>query len=86
MTQRRITDDLHALLGVLPVGAISSAVVKANNSDNLLEIVLDLGRPPMAHFVFDRELQLNDRVMSTARILTLWSPILANLTPTTAPA
>jgi stage III sporulation protein SpoIIIAA len=50
MTQRRITDDLHALLGVLPP-LVAEAVVKANNSDNLLEIILDLGRPPVARFV-----------------------------------
>ena len=50
MTQRRITDDLHALLGVLPP-MVAEAVVKANNSDNLLEIVLDLGRTPVARFV-----------------------------------
>jgi len=56
MTQRRITDDLHALLGVLPV-AIAGAVQKANNSDNLLEIILDLGRKPMARFV-DNEVEL----------------------------
>ena len=56
MTQRRITDDLHALLGVLPP-AVAQAVVQANNSDALLEIILDLGRPPVARFV-DRELVL----------------------------
>jgi stage III sporulation protein SpoIIIAA len=56
MTQRRITDDLHALLGVLP-SVIAEAVVKANNSDNLLEIILDLGRRPVARFV-DDELEL----------------------------
>jgi len=50
MTQRRITDDLHALLGVLPP-MVAEAVVKANNSDNLLEIILDLGRTPVARFV-----------------------------------
>ena len=50
MTQRRITDDLHALLGVLPP-LVAEAVVKANNSDNLLEIILDLGRTPVARFV-----------------------------------
>jgi stage III sporulation protein SpoIIIAA len=50
MTQRRITDDLHALLGVLPP-RIAEAVVRANNSDALLEIVLDLGRVPVARFV-----------------------------------
>jgi len=56
MTQRRITDDLHALLGVLPA-LIADAVIQANNSDNLLEIILDLGRKPMARFV-DGEIEL----------------------------
>jgi stage III sporulation protein SpoIIIAA len=50
MTQRRITDDLHILLGVLPAD-IAEAVSRANNSDNLLEIILDLGRKPTARFV-----------------------------------
>jgi stage III sporulation protein SpoIIIAA len=50
MTQRRITDDLHALLGVLPP-AVAEAVTRANNSDNLLEVILDLGRYPTARFV-----------------------------------
>src|SRR5512140_1578148 len=56
MTRRRITGDLHALLGVLPT-AIAEAVTKANNSDNLLEVILDLGRYPTARFV-DTELVL----------------------------
>lgn len=50
MTQRRITDDLHALLGVLPP-PVAEAVFKENNSDNLLEIILDLGRLPTARYV-----------------------------------
>jgi len=50
MTQRRITDDLQALLDVLPL-AITRAVLQADDSDNLIEIVLDLGRVPMARFV-----------------------------------
>ena len=50
MTQRRITDDLHALLNVLPP-PIAQAVNQVNNSDNLLEIILDLGRFPTARFV-----------------------------------
>src|SRR3989337_4051645 len=58
MTQGRITEDLHALLGVLPP-LISQAVTAANDSDNLLEIILDLGRVPTARFV-DRELVLNE--------------------------
>jgi stage III sporulation protein SpoIIIAA len=50
MTQHRITDDLEVLLDVLPSN-IRHAVEKANNSDKLLEIVIDLGRLPAARFV-----------------------------------
>jgi stage III sporulation protein SpoIIIAA len=50
MTQRRITDDLQALMDVLPAH-ISASLDKINNSDNLLEIVMDLGRTPVARFV-----------------------------------
>lgn len=50
MTQRRITDDLQALLDVLPPG-VAAAVNRENHSDLLLEIVLDLGRSPVARFV-----------------------------------
>ena len=42
MTQKRITDDLHVLMTVLPAN-IAKAVKEANNSDNLLEIVLEPG-------------------------------------------
>ena len=56
MTQRRITDNLDALLSVLPP-SIAAAVTRANNSDQLLEIVMDLGRHPVARFVSgDQEL------------------------------
>ncbi|OGO39316.1 MAG: AAA family ATPase [Chloroflexi bacterium RBG_16_57_11] len=50
MQQQKITDDLHALLEVLPA-AIARAVTEANDSDNLLEVILDLGRLPTARFV-----------------------------------
>ncbi|MFA5873629.1 MAG: AAA family ATPase, partial [Anaerolineales bacterium] len=50
MTQLKITDDLDALLGILP-GNIVEAVHKANDYDNLLEIILDLGRVPTARYV-----------------------------------
>ncbi len=59
MSQREITDDLQALLDVLPP-VIQQAVVKADDSDNLLEIILDLGRVPTARFV-DREEVLSDK-------------------------
>lgn len=57
MTQRRITDDLQALLDVLPP-QIARAVTEADDSDNLLEVILDLGRVPTARFV-DREVVLS---------------------------
>jgi len=50
MTQRQITDDLHALLGVLPQ-PISDAVTQADDSNNLIEVIMDLGRVPTARFV-----------------------------------
>lgn len=50
MKQRRITDDLQALLDVLPP-EISKAVIANGNSDDLLEIILDLGRVPTARYV-----------------------------------
>jgi stage III sporulation protein SpoIIIAA len=58
MTQLKITDDLQALLDVLPAD-VRRAVEKADDSENLLEIILDLGRVPTARFV-DREIVLRD--------------------------
>ncbi|HSO27256.1 MAG TPA: R3H domain-containing nucleic acid-binding protein [Anaerolineales bacterium] len=66
MTQRKITDDLQALLDVLPP-AISQAVVKINESENLLEVILDLGRLPTARFV-EREVVLSDVEVTHADI------------------
>jgi stage III sporulation protein SpoIIIAA len=57
MSQRQITDDLQALLDVLPT-PIAQAVTEADDSDNLLEVILDLGRVPTARFV-DREVVLS---------------------------
>jgi stage III sporulation protein SpoIIIAA len=58
MTQRRITDDLHVLMNVLPP-ELSQAIHNANQADKLLEIVIDLGRKPLARFI-DREVILSD--------------------------
>ncbi|KAA0273402.1 MAG: AAA family ATPase [Chloroflexi bacterium] len=66
MTQHRITDDLEALLEVLPTN-IRHAVEKANNSEKLLEIVIDLGRIPTARFV-DGEIALLNTEISRAEI------------------
>jgi stage III sporulation protein SpoIIIAA len=49
MSQKRITDDLQALVSVIPP-KIALATERVNNSDNLIEIVMDLGRRPVARF------------------------------------
>jgi stage III sporulation protein SpoIIIAA len=48
--QQKITDDLEALLTVLPP-PIEASLMAANKSEDLLEIILDLGRQPEARFV-----------------------------------
>ena len=58
MTQRRITDDLQALLDVLPP-TVAQSVTEKDDSDDLLEVILDLGRSPTARYV-DREVLLRD--------------------------
>ena len=57
MEKRKITDDLHALLDVLPP-IIAQAVQAYNASEDLLEVILDLGRLPTARYV-DREVVLS---------------------------
>lgn len=57
MEKKKITDDLQALMAVLPP-SISQAVAHFNDSDNLLEVIIDLGRVPTARFV-DREVELS---------------------------
>jgi stage III sporulation protein SpoIIIAA len=64
MTQLRITDDLDALLGILP-GNIVEAVHKANDYDNLLEIILDLGRVPTARYVQGETVLINKEITRT---------------------
>jgi len=61
MTQLKITDDLDALLGILP-GNIVEAVHKANDYDNLLEIILDLGRVPTARYVQGEVVLINKEI------------------------
>jgi stage III sporulation protein SpoIIIAA len=55
----QITDDLDALLDVLPP-EIESAVRAVNSGGDLIEVVLDLGRVPEARFL-TREVTLNDQ-------------------------
>ncbi|HEX7620256.1 MAG TPA: AAA family ATPase, partial [Anaerolineales bacterium] len=64
MTQLRITDDLDALLGILP-GNIVEAVHKANDYDNLIEIILDLGRVPTARYVQGETVLINKEITRT---------------------
>ncbi|MEP7133496.1 MAG: R3H domain-containing nucleic acid-binding protein [Chloroflexota bacterium] len=66
MTQHKITDDLDALLDVLPAN-IRHAVEQANNSDYLLEVILDLGRVPTARFV-ENELVLSSKELTRAEL------------------
>lgn len=46
---QRITDDLDRLLAVLPP-AVAEALPPCQERDQLLEVVLDLGRPPEARY------------------------------------
>ncbi len=66
MTKNHITDDLDALLGVLPA-EIAQAVTGANDNANLYEVILDLGRVPTARFT-DKEVVLRDQDVSRADI------------------
>ena len=67
MTQRRITDDLDALMGVLPV-ELAKKVAEINNNNDLLEIILDLGRAPTARYTNDKEVVLSEADVTRAEI------------------
>jgi stage III sporulation protein SpoIIIAA len=58
MTSRRITDNLDALMDVLPP-TITEKLSEINRADDLLEVILDVGRVPTARFV-DEEIILSD--------------------------
>ena len=62
--QIKITDDLQALLTVLPP-YIQEILEKTNEGENLIEIVMDLGRQPEARFT-DREIILSEREITQA--------------------
>ncbi len=66
MQQQKITDDLEALLHVLPP-QIERALRSANQGDDLLEIVMDLGRLPEARFV-DHELVLSQEEITAENL------------------
>jgi len=54
---QRITDDLQALMAVLP-SEVTQAVTEEGDNENLLEVILDLGRLPTARYV-EREVVLS---------------------------
>ncbi len=56
--EKKITDDLDALLAVLPPN-ISTAVREIGRGDDLLEVILDLGRRPAVRYT-DGELILSE--------------------------
>lgn len=58
MTGERITDDLQAMLDVLPP-ELTQRLRELNRQDELLEVILDLGRIPTARFL-DQEAALSD--------------------------
>ena len=55
----KITDDLEALLEIIPP-AVSEAIRKENHRGDLLEVVMDLGRQPGARFL-NREVTLSEQ-------------------------
>jgi stage III sporulation protein SpoIIIAA len=58
MTRKQITDNLDHMLGVLPP-KITDKLNAINRHDDLLEIILDLGRVPTARYI-DREITISD--------------------------
>ncbi|MBT3338941.1 MAG: AAA family ATPase [Anaerolineae bacterium] len=62
----QITDDLEALLNTLPEEVVA-AIRETEDTDNLLEVILDLGRVPTARFV-DGEVILSETDVTRAQI------------------
>ncbi|HSR48853.1 MAG TPA: R3H domain-containing nucleic acid-binding protein [Anaerolineales bacterium] len=73
MTGTRITDDLEALLGILPADLVAR-LQELNRHDLLLEVILDLGRVPTARFtdgevvLLEREVSRDDLEFVVARV------------------
>jgi len=64
--ERRITDNIEQLKSILPPH-ISSVLDSKGHSNNLLEIVLDLGRVPTARFT-DGEVMLAEQEVTRAEL------------------
>jgi stage III sporulation protein SpoIIIAA len=73
--EKRITDDIHLLKRVLPMH-ITYAIEELGHENDLIEVVMDMGRLPTARYI-DGEIELSDKEVSrkdlddmTARIGT----------------
>jgi stage III sporulation protein SpoIIIAA len=66
ITRYQVTDNLDQLLAILP-SQIRQILEDKGNLENLVEVVMDLGRPPEARY-FERTLYLYDRPISQADI------------------
>ncbi len=69
MDKLKITDNLELLLGVLPL-RIQEALAQTSQSQDLIEIIMDLGRLPEARFTVG-ELILSDQEITEADINTV---------------
>jgi stage III sporulation protein SpoIIIAA len=66
MTGKRITDNLDVMLNVLPAPLVEQLIAN-NRSDDLLEVIMDLGRVPTARYI-DGEAILNQVEVTHADI------------------
>ncbi len=65
--ERKITDDLERLKSVLPESLVNALEALGRNPDDLLEVILDLGRVPTARYV-DGEVMLDSREVTADTI------------------
>ena len=63
MQPKQITDDLDKLLEVLP-SAVQKALATTNSREDLLEVILDLGRLPEARYP-DQAITLGNKYVSS---------------------
>ena len=75
MVQKVVVDDLESLLEVLPQ-RVRRWLQDLEPLDGLLEIILDLGRPPQARF-FDREEAMGQQDTTEDEI----NGVVSNLSP-----
>lgn len=73
MSTERITDDLQRLLALLPT-AVQEVLASADRRDQLLEVVLDLGRIPEARYP-GRSVELGGRCLERQDLLEMVSRI-----------